>query len=59
MSEKKRRITVYRAYRTAINSIKSKGGDAKMATERYNKLRRWKRECGRNNNRTADKYTPT
>jgi len=58
MSLKKRRVTVFRAYRTAIDSIKSKGGEAKMATERYNKLRRWKHEHGREDNRTSDKYTP-
>jgi len=59
MSLKKRRVTVFRAYRTAIDSIKSKGGEAKMATERYNKLRRWKNEHRREDNRTSDKYTPS
>jgi|TARA_R100001530_G_C4285049_1_gene146593 hypothetical protein len=59
MSLGKRRATVFRAYRTAINSIKSKGGEATVATKRYDKLRRWKYEHRRENNGTSDKYTPS
>jgi hypothetical protein len=59
MSLEKRRAIVYRAYRIAIDSIKSKGGEATMAIERYNKLRSWKHEYRGKDYRPSDRNTPT
>tara|TARA_R110002020_G_scaffold457092_4_gene673878 strand:- start:56 stop:208 length:153 start_codon:yes stop_codon:yes gene_type:complete len=44
MKQDQVRTVIYRAYRMAIDSIQSKGGEATSAIKRYNKIRRWKSE---------------